>query len=35
MNNLEFYSIVGIGKINKDVNGRYFLEIDWEGFFNK
>jgi moderate conductance mechanosensitive channel len=33
MNNLEFYSIVG--KINKDVNGRYFLEIDWEGLFNK
>ena len=33
MNNLEFYSTVW--KIKKNTNGRYFLEVDWEGLFNK
>ena len=33
MNILGVYSTVW--QIKKDINGRYFLDVDWEGIFNK
>lgn len=33
MNILGVY--LTVWKINKDTNGRYFLDVDWEGIFNK